>query len=579
MICRILLIPGLIGCLGTGPAFALDWRSVKNEVASSIVRVHVVHEVRNRSKPYREGELQVRRGTGFFIDADHFVTNQHIIEGAHAISIEGVGSKEKFTVDLAARPSIEFDLAVLKFANHQERARFEGINGGIESLEWADWKEAQPGEQVAVLGFGNSDQLVATQGIISNWEARYDLFQRRLDHVTLIRTDAAVNPGNSGGPAVSREGRVIGISARYGEGENIGLLIPFSTAAQVVGAMRARGRFVATDSGMVTYSVNPVLRSTLGLDPDQQGVVVSHVVPGGSAEAAGLRRWDVLTSVNGKAIRHSEITHDFIGRVPYWFPFNAAYPGSELTFGLMRKGKVSNMTLKLEPAEMPRIWLPKEGDDYNPEWGYLGGLVITEVTRELLEEVESMGNWRWDLVNDEPAGSKIYIVSAIEPGTQAISYQEYGVDLLQLRVLSIGGVTVDGNLGAVLDEIYREIEAGDTIGAVTVELEKNIAIKLRRNRLRDDMMALSVRYPVVQKAGIESDPSTAGRTALFQTPQHRWLEPVRRSNTAGVDVPRGWQQCWPDAMAGDPAPMIVANKGYGRERDGTVGCQGGEAED
>ncbi len=97
-----------------------------------------------------------------------------------------------------------------------------------EILEWAQWEEAQPRDQVAVLGFGRSEKLVATQGIISSWEPRHDLFQHRLDHVTLIRTDAAVNSGNSGGPVVSVNGRVIGISARYGEGENIGFLIPIS---------------------------------------------------------------------------------------------------------------------------------------------------------------------------------------------------------------------------------------------------------------------------------------------------------------------------------------------------------------
>jgi S1-C subfamily serine protease len=238
-----------------------DWKEVKNRLSSGIVHVHVAHETHEQLKPYRQGDLEFRMGTGFFLDDGLIVTNQHVIENARNIKIEGVATKEKFKVELAAVPSLKFDLAVLKFTSNEERQRFKRINGSIQPLEWAQWEEAQPGEEVSVLGFGNSNQLVATQGIISNWEPRYDAYQRRLDHVTLIRTDAAVNPGNSGGPVVSPAGRIVGISARYGAGENIGLLIPFATAQQVVNTLKKNGQFIKTETGLVTYNVNPVLRT------------------------------------------------------------------------------------------------------------------------------------------------------------------------------------------------------------------------------------------------------------------------------------------------------------------------------
>ncbi len=200
---------------------------------------------------------------------------------------------------LASEPSVRFDLATLEFSNEAERERFQRINGPVGPLEWATWDEARPGGEIAVLGFGNSEKLVATQGIISSWEPRHDIYQRRLDHVTLIRTDAAVNPGNSGGPAVSPEGRVIGISARYGAGENIGLLIPFSTARQVVSLMAERGRFVKTDTGIVSYNLNPVTRKALHVNADQSGLVVSHVLEHSPAADAGIERWDIVTAIDG----------------------------------------------------------------------------------------------------------------------------------------------------------------------------------------------------------------------------------------------------------------------------------------
>lgn len=531
---------------------AADWKQVKGRAGAGIVHVHVVHETYEYLKPYRQGDLKIRMGTGFFVSEGLLVTNQHVIEGARIIKVEGVGSKEKFAMRLAAEPSVRFDLALLEFVSDEERARFEAINGAIRPLEWAGWEEARPGAQVAVLGFGNSDQLVATQGIISNWEPRHDLFQRRLDHVTLIRTDAAVNPGNSGGPVVSDRGRVIGISARYGAGENIGLLIPFVTARQVVEVMRREGRFVKTDPGLIAYNLNPVLRATLGLEAGQRGLVISHVLPGSAAERAGLRQWDVLTTVNGYPIEHGEIRHEHIGKVPYWFVFNASPPDTQLSFEVLRGGERRDVELSLAPVSMPRIWLPAEGEDYRAEWGFLGGLVITEVTRDLLEEIEQGGNWRWDLVNDTPRAGKLYVVANIEPGTQAMSYQEYGLDLLQLRVLAIDGVALEGSLSERLDGLYRAVEEGSAPEVVTVDLEKHISIRLDTARLAQDMRALKDRYPAIarQDRGLGQTARVGWNRRVHQV-SHRWLDPSAGRNAAGAGA--GWQRCASGRQAGQRA--------------------------
>jgi len=506
--------------LAPASAFAesADWIEVKSRLSSGIVHIHVAYEVHEQTKPYRQSNLEFKMGTGFFLDGGLIVTNQHVIEGARTIKIEGVATKEKFDVELAAIPSLKFDLAVLKFSNDKERQRFERINGGIQPLEWARWEEAQPGQEVSVLGFGNSNQLVATQGIISNWEPRYDVYQRRLDHVTLIRTDAAVNPGNSGGPVVSPSGRIIGISARYGAGENIGLLIPFATAQKVVNTLKEKGKFIKTETGLVTYNINPTLREILGLSADQTGVVVSHVVADSSADKAGIHQWDVLTSVDGYQINHGEIRHPHAGNIPYWFLFNASAPETTVHFQLLRKGKKFDTKLTLAASDKPRTWLPLEGADYQPEWGYLGGLVITEVTRSLLTEIEKNGNWRWDLVNDSSPTNKIYIVSNIEYGTQAMNYQEYGLDLMQLRVYSINGKPLNGNLSKLLDEIHHSITMGTAAPSVVVRLENNISIQLKTSQLQEDMLALVDRYPSVAHKMTENTQSKiatmAGMTGM-----------------------------------------------------------------
>lgn len=525
----------LILVYGPASAQSKTWKDVKEDVASGIVRMHVVYEDRERSRPYREGDLETRMGTGFFINSGQLVTNEHVLEGARSIKIEGVATKEKFAVRLASAPSLRFDLAVLEFVNSAERERFERTNGPIRALQWADWSEAQPGEQVAVLGFGFSDQLVATQGIISSWEARHDIVDRRLDHTTLIRTDASLNPGNSGGPVVSAAGRVVGISARYRQGENIGLLIPFNTARRVVEVMLTEGRFTETDPGLVTYNLNPVLRDRLDLAPEQGGLVVSRVLPDSPAELAGIRQWDVLTAVNGYTISHGEIRHEHAGKVPYWFLFNVAPPGTQISFEVLRDNLPSKVQVVLAPLRVPRVWLPVEGDDYEPQWGTLGGLVITEVTRGLLEEIEASGNWRWDLVNDAPHGGKIYLVSHIEPGTQAMTYQEYGLDVSEHRVLAIDGVALAGNFEQQLDRLYDRIEAGMAPPTITVDFENNISIQLDSAALLADLQVLRARYPAVSRPAsreVWSAPATAEAGAT-----HRWSDPSQGEATNNEDRP------------------------------------------
>lgn len=506
-------------------AHSVDWKNVKDEASSGIVRVYIVHETREHLKPYRQGDLAQRMGTGFFIDDRTLVTNQHIVEGARSIKVEGVRSRERFAMRLASKPSIRFDLATLEFVDEDERERFQRINGPIAALEWASWDEARPGGQVAVLGFGNSEKLVATQGIISSWEARHDPYQRRLDHVTLIRTDAAVNPGNSGGPAISPEGRVIGISARYGAGENIGLLIPFSTAKQVVSVMSEQGQFVKTNTGIIAYNLNPVSRKALQVGPEQAGLVVSHVLENSPAARAGIERWDIITAVNDYAIEHGEIGHPVIGNVPWWFAVNTAAPGTDLKLDIKRQGVDSTVSMVMKPIEMPRVWLPTEGADYPLEWGYLGGLVITEVTRELLEKIESAGNWRWDLVNDAAPGEKIFLITSIEPDTQAMSYSEYGLDLLQLRVLAIDGRPVEDSLGEHLDSLYEAIEQGTAPPFVTIELEKHIAIQFATDQLVTDMAGLGDRFPGIVRSAIQPSSEAAEMQPQRNTrgTTHRWL--------------------------------------------------------
>ena len=265
----------------------------------------------------------------------------------------------------------------------------------------------------------------------------------------------------------------------------------------------------------------------MGLSPEQGGLVVSRVLPGSPAERSGIRQWDVLTAVNGHTISHGEIHHEHVGKLPYWFLFNVAPPGTPVTFDVLRDNTQSSVTVVLAAVRTPRLWLPVEGDDYEPEWGTLGGLVITEVTRGLLEEIEAAGNWRWDLVNDTPRGGKIFLVSHIEPGTQAMTYQEYGLDLSQHRILAINGQPLNGYFKPQLDALYEAIDAGNAPPAVTVDFENEISIQLDTSQLLSDLQVLSRRYPTVGRPSPKSKDAASVSADREGGVLHRWTDPSR----------------------------------------------------
>jgi len=106
-----------------------------------------------------------------------------------------------------------------------------------------------------------------------------------------------------------------------------------------------------------------------------------------------------------------------------------------------------------------------------------------------------MANWRWDLVNDKPRTGKLYMVVNVAPGTQAMSYQEYGLDLIQLQVLAIDGQPLNNDLQARLAEIYTSIRSGDAGSSITIDFEKNLSIKLNTQELLKDVAVVESDNP------------------------------------------------------------------------------------
>jgi len=153
----------------------------------------------------------------------------------------------------------------------------------------------------------------------------------------LIQTDAAINAGNSGGPLVNLAGRVVGINtAVIASAHGIGFAISVNSAKPVLAALIATGRVVRPSAGLEAVSVTPQVAYANDL-PMERGALVIRVDADGPAAAAGLQPGDVITAVDGRAVRDLHHFHDSLARHRAGQTMNVtvARDGRTLTLGLV----------------------------------------------------------------------------------------------------------------------------------------------------------------------------------------------------------------------------------------------------
>ncbi|MBZ5521336.1 MAG: trypsin-like peptidase domain-containing protein [Acidobacteriia bacterium] len=222
---------------------------------------------------------QQGQGSGFVIDGDgRILTNFHVVENARQVEVT-TSDKKKYKAQIIGTDPTN-DLAVIQIPVHS-----------ITPAVLADSKNLVVGQKVFAIGnpFGLSGTM--TRGIISS--IRSVRGQRGfIDEA--IQTDAAINPGNSGGPLLNSRGEVIGINSMILTGgaeqsAGIGFAIPINTAKAVLDDLVKLGEVRRPTLGIQPLPIGPQLGEQLGLPADSGGLLIQQVVPGSSAERAGLR--------------------------------------------------------------------------------------------------------------------------------------------------------------------------------------------------------------------------------------------------------------------------------------------------
>ena len=269
--------------------------SASEKISPSVVKIDVAQAGRSRSGEPRERQ---GGGSGFVFTPDGLIlTNSHVVHGATRIQVSFSDGHRFPAHTIGDDPAT--DLAVIRIDAPQ-----------IVAAPLGDSQKLRVGQLAIAIGNPYGFQYTVTAGVVSALGRSLRSYSGRLiDDV--IQTDASLNPGNSGGPLVSSDGRVIGVNTATIMGaQGLCFAIGINTAKFVAGRLLRDGRIRRAYIGVEAQTAPLHRRLVRFYDLLQEsGVIVSAVTPGSPAQRAGLREGDVIVALDGKAVAGVDDLH------------------------------------------------------------------------------------------------------------------------------------------------------------------------------------------------------------------------------------------------------------------------------
>ncbi|MBA0088722.1 MAG: DegQ family serine endoprotease [Acidobacteria bacterium Pan2503] len=311
-------------------------------------------------RDHREKSL----GSGVVVSPEGYIlTNNHVVDGATDVRVT-LSDKREFQGRVVGTDP-KTDIAVLQVAA-----------SNLSPITIGDSSKAEVGDTVLAIGdpFGVGETV--TKGIVSA-TGRGNLGIE--DYEDFIQTDAPINPGNSGGALINDRGELVGINTAiltHGSGGNqgIGFAVPSNLARTVLEEILKSGKVTRGYLGIYPQDVTPAIAKAFG-EKDPGGVLVGDVSPNSPAEAAGLRRGDIILEVNGKPMTGSNQLRMTISMMQ---------PGSAAKLKVVHDGSQRELTIKLHE-------LPTEQAEMNNETGdqpqASAGIEVANLTPEIAQHL------------------------------------------------------------------------------------------------------------------------------------------------------------------------------------------------
>lgn len=340
--------------IGNGGIALPDFRTIVRNNVDAIVKIEVLQKAREMNfdedeqsgdpmqeffrrfgqpgRGMRQPEQQ-GMGSGFIISSDgEILTNAHVVKGADVVTVR-------------LNDQREYKAKVLGLDERTDVALVKIDAKGLPIVQLGNSDGLEVGEWVLAIGAPFGLDYSATQGIVSATGRELP----NENFVPFIQTDAAVNPGNSGGPLFNTQGQVIGINSqiysRSGGYMGLSFAIPIKTAMGVAKQLESKGFVERGWLGVAIQEMSPQLAKRFGLDRPR-GALVGDVSPDSPALAGGIQAGDVILSFDGKPVKNSRDLPPIVAATPI---------GDTAKVEIMRDGKTQTLNIKVGKLKEDRV--------------------------------------------------------------------------------------------------------------------------------------------------------------------------------------------------------------------------------
>jgi len=422
----------------TMPTF--DFTAIAERITPTVVHVKTKYEAASNNLPFDNPFFeffdprsfnvpQEGAGSGVIMTKDgYIVTNNHVVANATQIEVT-LSDKRTFNARVIGKDE-QTDLALIKIDADD-----------LSYLETANSDDVKVGEWVLALGNPFNLESTITAGIVSAKARSIGILGRGAAVESFIQTDAAVNPGNSGGALVNVDGKLIGINtaiaSQTGQYAGYAFAIPSNLVTKVVSDFMKYGK---VQRGMLGISISEVTADIMkeaGLDKIK-GVYVAEVNDDGAAKDAGIKKGDVITKIGERAVNSVPELQELV---------SLNRPGDKIQVTVVRKGKEHEFTATLKDMKgNDKIVLDKTDDVKESIQADLEQLSNSELAKLGIENgvrVKSVGNGKF-----KAAGiTKNFIITRIDRKKVYTVQDVYDLLSAADNGVLIEGIEADGSKG------------------------------------------------------------------------------------------------------------------------------------
>lgn len=393
------------------------------------VEVTVVSQQRQSYDPFLEyffgfggGQQSTPReqkgsGSGVIIRPDgYIVTNNHVVANAKEVKVT-LNNNKSYTASVVGTDSVT-DVALLKVDAED-----------LPFVNFGDSDKLRLGEWVLAIGSPLGAQLrgTITAGIVSAKGRSMPSEDGKFKIESFIQTDAAVNPGNSGGALVNKKGELVGINtaivSQTGSYSGYSFAVPANIVKKIVGDLIDFGSVKRAKLGVSIATVNDDIAKELKLS-SLKGVYINEVSNGSAAEKAGMKKDDVVIAIDGTEISTASALQEKV---------NSFHPGDNAVFTIIRDGKEINLNVTFQAEAESTGSVDVDGSiafygskiktadkQVLAEYGIKQGVVITSVGDGKLKDAGATAGFIIRYVNDQPVSKAEDVIDIAKKSKRAV---------------------------------------------------------------------------------------------------------------------------------------------------------------